>query len=195
MDVETQAVPTKEEVQAVLKPETVSPKQFSIGDKSVAIRPMKRRWQAIFFASAWPIIEAKLRAPESILKSILDKTFMFDSTVGTIVKAQLEEEAHLDRAAAVIIASQMLGAEKNTEDAINQALAFVLDNATTEVLQQIVDAQIEQERLAEKVGEALPARFVALLNLAGVKGTTTDTVMPHLISSLSKLRESIGGGN
>ena len=139
-------------------------------------------------------MQAQLAVPEGILKSILDKTFMYESTVERVVKGEVEVDQHLDRAAAVIIASQQIGAEKDVQAAIASSVSFLLDNATTEQLKKLVDAQIAQERLAERVGEALPARFVALLNLAGVKGTTTDTVGQHLISSLAKLRDSIGDG-
>ena len=186
---------TPAEVQSVLNPETnPTPTEFVIADRTIRIQPMKRRWQSIFFASAWPLVQAQLAVPEGILKSILDKTFMYESTVERVVKGEVEVDQHLDRAAAVIIASQQIGAEKDVQAAIASSVSFLLDNATTEQLKKLVDAQIAQERLAERVGEALPARFVALLNLAGVKGTTTDTVGQHLISSLAKLRDSIGDG-
>lgn len=187
---------TPQQKESVLKPETISkPTTFAVGDKIVSVKPMKRIWQSMFFASAWPIVQARLRAPESILKSMLDKTFMYNSTVDTIVSSELTKDEHLDRAAAVILASQTIGAEADPSGAVNSAVIFVGIHSTTKELHALVDAQVAQEELVERVGEALPAGFLSLLNLAGVKGATTETAMQHLNSWLPKLRELTGNIN
>lgn len=186
---------TQDEIQSVLTPEITHQAEYKLGDQTVRIRPLTRRWQGIFFASAWPMIEAQLHTPESILKSVLDKTFLFNSTVETIIKDELIIEQHIDRAAAVVIASQIPGSRNHVEESIAEGVNIVLDSADTDTLRKIVNAQIAKERLAERVGEALPARFLSLLNLAGVKGMTMATALPHLISSLAKLQAAIGDGN
>lgn len=189
-----QAEPTAAEVATVLKPETVKPTEYRIGSKMVAVRPLPRRWQQMFFASAWYMIEAELAAKESILKSLVDETATAVSWAKDIGKGFLQTNENLDRAAAVILASQAIGAEQTPDRAIQASTDFLLDNSTTDELMALVKAQIEVERLVDRVGEYLPARFTDLLTLAGSKESTAS-LMQLLNSSLLNSAAPTGAGS
>lgn len=188
-------VPSKEQVNSVLKPESAAPKSAVVGGKTISIEPLKRRWQSMFFASAWPMVEAQLAAPESIVKSFIDETFLCTNSTSALVKSELDADKHLDRAAAVILASKIVGAEKNAEGTVSEQVEWLRDNSTTEELRALVDAQVEIERLADRVGNLLPQKFEQLLSLAGLKGMKANSLKQLLSSLQSKLQESSGTGS
>jgi hypothetical protein len=129
------------------------------------------------------------------LKSIADRTLLLSRTIEDVAAADLEADKHIDRAAAVILASQVAGAEKEVEAAIKSQIEWVRNHSTTKELRDLVYAQISLERMVERVGEFLPARFATLLNLAGETELETVFLKQLLNSSPAKSPEPDGTGS
>lgn len=182
---------TEAEVESVVYPET-SPDEVEIAGKTIPIKPLVRRWQKIFDASALPLFEAELSGPESIIKAVSDGSALYSSLSSMLINSALLADGRLDRAAAIIIASTVSGAEKDPEAEIKKQIEWLSDNARTEDLYRLIDAQIVKERLLMRVGERSPVRFARLLNLAGIQ-MTEDSLKQFLSNLQSKLQEISNG--
>ena len=184
---------TGAQIDAAIYPEKDT-ESVTVGGKVISVRPLMRRWQSLFYQCALPMFEAEIRPAEAILKAIADGSFAFQNSAKEIIAAELESDAQLDRAAAVIVASQIAGAEKDAEKFINEQMEWLRDHARTEELRAIVEAQAKKERLVEHVGERLPVRFARLFNLAGETGITADSLKQLLNSFAAKLRDVTTAG-
>jgi hypothetical protein len=182
------------EVKAAVEPESSAVQSVSVQGKSVTIIPLKRAWGSLFLQAALPMFTAELSAPETILKSLADGSFSYTPTAKLLVDSEMESDKYLDRAAAVVLASKEIGAEKDPEKFIKEQESWVKDNCYTDELRVLVRAQGEKERLAARVGERLPARFASLLSLAGVP-ITEDSLKQLLTNFLQKLQAPAGSGS
>lgn len=185
---------TEEQIHAVVHDEP-SGSAVVVGGKSIQIRPLKRRWQSLFARAALPLFRAELAATEEIQKAFAAGNAEYTSFSKTLIDSELEADAALDRAAAVIMASQVPGAEKNPEDAVQQQAAWLADNSTTAELWALVEAQEDQERLVMSVGERWPARLLRSANLAGDATQTRDTVRRLWTTFLRSLADRNGDGS
>lgn len=192
---DSQEVLTDDQVRAAVVPESERPAQVQLGGKCIQILPLKRRWQSIFAQAVLPYLKPELAATESIQKAILDGTADFTSMADIIISGELAMDLNLDRVVAVILASQVVGAEKDVEQTIANQIAWLLDNATTDEMHLLVQKQMDKERLIEKVGERLPARLARYLHLAGRNDVSADLVKQHLTSFWRKSAGQTGDGN
>lgn len=175
-----------EKVEAIVHEELSQPQSVAVGGKTIYIRGLKRRWQALFRRAALPLFRAELAATEDVQKAIADGTINFKNISELLINSEIESDAALDDAAAVILASQVPGAEKEPDKIINEQRSWLMDNSTTTELRVLVEAQAERERLVEEVGERWPARLVRSARLAGDEKVTIDSVRRALTSSLQK---------
>ena len=100
---------TAAEQKEIIQPESVSPATVKIGDREVSIRALTRRWQSLFLIAGWPVVQAKLSGIEAIMKSAMDNTALITNWTQIIGDAMLNADKNLDRAPAVILASQVPG--------------------------------------------------------------------------------------
>lgn len=182
-------------VQAAIRPETAEQKSVTVGGKVVTIMPLKRRWQHLFGQAALPMFRAELSATEVIQKAIGDGTIDFINLSAEIINGELESDKVLDRAAAVILASKIPGAEKTVEATVEEQAEWLRDNATSQEMRALVEAQADQERLIQTVGERLPARFARSQNLAGNLSVTEDSVKQLLTNYFAKSLGQTGSGS
>jgi hypothetical protein len=186
-------VATNEQVQEIVRPETAEPKVLKVGDREVSIIPLAYRWQSLFWKYALPMYEAELGSSERILKAIAAQEIAFLNIGGEITDGELDAIERLPRAAAVLLASKVEGAAKDPEAQIAREIEWLKDNSNIQEMRALVDAQQEKERMVQRVGERSPARFVWLLNLAGLTDVTPDSLTQLLTSLLSKLQETPAG--
>lgn len=181
-------------VDAAVFPERAEKKKFvTVAGKRVEIMPMKRRWQALFRQAALPYLRVDVAATEEIVKSAGSGMMDFKSATGMLLDSEADMDKLLDRAAAVVMASQIPGAERDVEATIAEQIAFLNDNSVTDELRELVDAQVEQEQLVRAVGERLPARLLQLVHLTGDTSQTLDSVKQRLTSFFQKSRETSNG--
>lgn len=185
---------TEAEVKAVVSGEGPG-KTVLVGDKTVAVRPLKRGWQSLFLAAALPMFQADIRPAEAILKSLGDGSFFYSNSSEQMIQAEIDADSYLDRAAAVVLASNIIGAENNPEEEIARQITWLRLNTRTEELRNLVEEQQKQERLVQRVGERSPVRFARLLNLAGETSVTADSLKQHLTSLLQNWQALAGSGS
>lgn len=178
-----------------VKPETAPPDMVIVGGKEVNVVPLKRRWQHIFSQAALPLFKSELSTTEIIQKAISDGTVDFVNISSYLIDGEIEGDNALDRAAAVILASKIWGAEKDVEAAVKGQIEWLADNARTEEMRELVERQADKERLIQSVGERLPARFARSLHLAGKTDATPDMVKQLLSSYFAKLPGQVGNGS
>lgn len=186
-------IATDAEVQEVVRPETAEPRTVQVGDRAVSIQPMAYRWQALFWRYALPVYEAELGSAERIIKAVAGGETAFLNIGFEITVGEVEAVDRLPRAAAVILASKVEGAAKDPEAAMAREIEWLQDHSTITELRALVDAQQEKERMVRLVGERSPARFVWLLNLAGMTEVTPDSLTQLLTSLLQKLQATPPG--
>lgn len=186
---------TPQQIEEAIHPETAVPTRVTVGSVEVEVRPLVRRWQSLFAAAALPLLREELAATENIQKAIADGVIDYTSMSSLLIDSELKSDEHLDRAAAVVLASQIPGAEKTPDTVIQERIEWLKDNAHTEELRALVEAQAAKERLVEQVGERLPARFARLLHLAGRTDVTVDSLKQLLTSSWSRLSAGAGTGS
>lgn len=178
---------TSEQVRESVHEELSNIEVVAVGSKQVAIRPLKRRWQTLFRKAAFEFYKPEMMATDEIRKIIEGGDPLGTKNVAEIlVNSETESDANLDRAAAVVLASQVPGAETDTGKAIQEQINWIMDNAETKELQQLVTKQFEKERFMDEVGERWPARLVRFARLAGDSNVTVDSLKQHLTSSLQK---------
>ena len=180
---------TEEQIAQAVYPELAAAEHVSVGGKKIEIKPFKRRWQALFRQAALPFFRPEITATEEIQKAFADGTADFKSIGGLLVDSELESDAALDRAAAIVLAAQIAGAEMRVEETIAEQTAWLGGAATTEEMRELVERQAERERLIESVGERLPARLVRSARLAGDPTMTVDSIKRRLTSLSQKSQE------
>lgn len=178
-----------------VKPETAPPDMVLVGGKEVNVVPLKRRWQHLFSQAALPLLRAELSTTEIIQKAISDGTVDFVNISSHLIDGEIEGDNALDRAAAVILASKIPGAEKDVESAVKEQVEWLANNARTEEMRELIERQLDKERLIQSVGERLPARFARSLHLAGKTDATPDMVKQLLNNYFAKSLVPIGAGN
>lgn len=172
-----------EQVVSVVHEELSSPVTVAVGGKTITVTGLKRRWQALFRKAALPLFRAELAATEDIQKSIADGTINFKNISELLINSEIESDEALDGAAAVILASQVPGAEKTPDATIAEQRNWIMDNSNTAELRALVEAQASRERLIEEVGERWPARLARSARLAGDAKATADSVRQVLTNS------------
>lgn len=180
-------------VEAVIYPETDTDWQVVSG-RRIAVRPLKRRWQILFHAAALPFYRAETAGPENIIKAVKDGSWAFTSFSGLLMDAFVDSDKYLDRAAAIIIAANTRSIKNEQEAlaAIEEEFAWIQENARTDELRKLVDAQIQKEGTLKTVGERSPVSFARLLSLTGVE-ITADSLKQILTNLLQKLQEIQSG--
>src|SRR5690242_18949881 len=128
-------------VDAVVSLET-APSEVEIAGKIVPIKPLVRRWKKIFDAEALPLFEAELSGPENIIKAVSDGSALYSSLSSMLINSTILAYGRLDRTASIRMASSVAGAEKDPEAEIKKQIEWLSDNARTEDLYRLVDAQI-----------------------------------------------------
>ena len=182
-----------EQVQEVVRPETAEPRICKVGGREVSILPLSYRWQMLFWKHALPMYEAELGSSERIVKAIAAQEIEFLNVAREIIDGEIDAVERLPKAAAVILASKVDGAQKDPEARIAIEAEWLKDNSNIAEMRALVDAQQEKERMVQLVGERSPARFVWLLNLAGLTDVTPDSLTQLLTSLLSKLQATPAG--
>lgn len=178
---------TAEEIDKVIHPEgavTI----VHVGGKGVSVTLLTRRWQKMFDAAALPMFQSEMGGPEAVLKSVADGSWPYTNLTAEILKAVVDADRHLDRAAAIVLASRVPGAKDDPEAEVLRQQEWLQENARTEEMLALVDAQVEKEKLLARVGERSPARFVRLLHLAGLTEITNESVKQLLTSLQQKLQ-------
>jgi hypothetical protein len=186
---------TVEMVEAAVYPELdPAPTEVTVGGVKVAIVPLKRRWQRIFSNAVLPMYSAELSGTESMEKTLATGIADYTSIAEILISSEIKSDEALDLPAAVILASKIDGAEKNLQTVIDERMEWLQNNARTEEMRALVDAQATKERLIESVGERLPARLLRSARLAGNKVATLDSVSQALTSFLPRSPAPTGDG-
>jgi hypothetical protein len=185
---------SEEVVLQAIKDEQLKPERLTVGGKDVLVRPLKRRWQLLFRKALYEWAQPQMQALDQIKNAVQNLTIDVVDPISIVFKAQMDQDASLDEPVAVILASQVIGAEKRVNEAIAEQKEWLLDNSNNKEMRALVDAQEKVERMIDEVGESLPARFTQYLHLTGaVPGITEDTVKRLLTNSSQKLPATLGG--
>src|SRR4051812_49398610 len=105
---------TEAQIEQTLYPERSTDKKFfMLAEKRLEIRPLKRRWQVLFSQAALPLVRVEAGATEEIQKLIEDGRADFNSISGLLLDSEVAIDKDLDRCVAIIMASTVVGAEKD----------------------------------------------------------------------------------
>lgn len=189
-----EAVATDQEVQSVIRPETES-KTVKVGGRTVDIIPMVYRWQALFWPVAMDLLEAELGPVERITEMARDGLYTGTTASAEMFRGARDYVEKLGHTAAIVLASQIPGAEKAVGKVIAEQEEWLGDHSNFDELRTLVSAQMEAEKLATRVGELLPAKYVEALGnrLAGTP--KNDSQNPVSTSSSLNSPEPTGDGN
>jgi hypothetical protein len=179
---------TAEAVEAALHQLEPEPEHVMVGGTKVHILLLKRRWQVLFARAVLPMYSAELSGTESIQKAAVTGIADFTSLSEILINSEIKSDENLDRAAAVVLASQINGAGKQPEVTIAERMEWLQSNSTTEEMLRLVEAQAKKERLIESIGERLPARLLRTALIIGDKTATLDSIKQGIAGFLPQLR-------
>ncbi len=200
MSRETVAV-TEDQVESVVHDELQKPVVLSVGGRAVSVRPLPYRWQVLFLKEALGIFEEEAACAETILKEVAyaaeAKAVPMVSFSREIFSTVVAASEKLDRAAAVILASQVEGAKADAQKFIAEQAEWLRDHSRIEEMRALVDAQADKEKLVQAVGNGLPARLEDLLqSLAGAnEGEQKNFSLAQALSRLFSKSPATSNGD